>query len=206
MDVVNFDALKAQGRILDLADVDPNEDYLIIGKYTNKYTTDNFKYTKYPIYAIKAGDVIGVQSVTGLNTDNTDPLNPIVKISVDGTTITGQGTPASPLVAVDPRPYKVFTGVISQTGTSAPTVVYTQENTLGFSLTFSYIAPGLYSIDNVAFTAAKTAAFYQPRLSGSFGYLDPLSSPGFIVVRTLNSANVQANDLFSGTLEIRVYN
>lgn len=40
-----------------------------------------------------------VLSVTGLNTDNTDPLNPIVKISVDGTTITGLGTPASPLVA-----------------------------------------------------------------------------------------------------------
>lgn len=42
----------------------------------------------------------GVQSVTGLNTDNTDPLNPIVKISVDGVTITGLGTPGSPLVAV----------------------------------------------------------------------------------------------------------
>lgn len=41
----------------------------------------------------------GVQSVTGLNTDNTDPQNPIVEISVDGTTITGLGTPASPLIA-----------------------------------------------------------------------------------------------------------
>jgi hypothetical protein len=41
-----------------------------------------------------------VQTVTGLNTDNTDPINPVVKISVDGTTITGLGTPASPLVAV----------------------------------------------------------------------------------------------------------
>jgi hypothetical protein len=41
----------------------------------------------------------GVQSVTGLNTDNTDPTNPIVQISVDGTTITGAGTPASPLQA-----------------------------------------------------------------------------------------------------------
>jgi hypothetical protein len=39
-----------------------------------------------------------VRTVTGLNTDNTDPSNPIVKISVDGTTITGLGTPASPLV------------------------------------------------------------------------------------------------------------
>lgn len=41
-----------------------------------------------------------VLSVTGLNTDNTDPANPIVKISVDGVTIIGQGTPASPLVAI----------------------------------------------------------------------------------------------------------
>jgi hypothetical protein len=40
-----------------------------------------------------------VNSVTGLNTDNTDPTNPIVGISVDGSTITGAGTPASPLVA-----------------------------------------------------------------------------------------------------------
>lgn len=41
----------------------------------------------------------GVQSVTGLNTDNTDPANPVVQVSVDGVTITGAGTPASPLVA-----------------------------------------------------------------------------------------------------------
>lgn len=41
----------------------------------------------------------GVESVTGLNTDNTDPDNPIVRVSVDGTTITGSGTPASPLVS-----------------------------------------------------------------------------------------------------------
>ena len=40
-----------------------------------------------------------VQSVTGLNTDNTDPKNPIVKISVDGVTVTGLGTPASPLIS-----------------------------------------------------------------------------------------------------------
>jgi len=41
----------------------------------------------------------GVQSVTGLNTDNTDPLNPVVQISVDGITILGSGTPGDPLVA-----------------------------------------------------------------------------------------------------------
>lgn len=41
----------------------------------------------------------GVASVTGLDTDNTDPANPVIEISVDGTTITGLGTPGSPLVA-----------------------------------------------------------------------------------------------------------
>lgn len=41
----------------------------------------------------------GVMSVTGLNTNNTDPQNPIVQISVDGVTVTGNGTPGSPLVA-----------------------------------------------------------------------------------------------------------
>lgn len=46
-----------------------------------------------------ATPVGGVASVTGLNTDNTDPANPVVKISVDGASITGLGTPGSPLVA-----------------------------------------------------------------------------------------------------------
>jgi hypothetical protein len=41
-----------------------------------------------------------VESVTGLNTNNADPQNPVVRISVDGTTITGDGTPASPLVVI----------------------------------------------------------------------------------------------------------
>ncbi len=39
----------------------------------------------------------GVQSVTGLDTDNSDPLNPIVQIAVDGVTVTGDGTPGNPL-------------------------------------------------------------------------------------------------------------
>jgi hypothetical protein len=44
--------------------------------------------------------VVYVISVTGLDTDNTDPQNPVVRIAVDGTTITGEGTPEDPLVAV----------------------------------------------------------------------------------------------------------
>lgn len=40
-----------------------------------------------------------VGTVTGLNTDNTDPANPVVQISVDGVTITGDGTPGDPLIS-----------------------------------------------------------------------------------------------------------
>lgn len=46
----------------------------------------------------------GVESVTGLDTDNTDPLNPIVQIAVDGVTITGDGTAGNPLVAAGSVP------------------------------------------------------------------------------------------------------
>ena len=42
-------------------------------------------------------DAPTVRTVTGLDTDNTDPENPIVKIAV-GAGITGLGTPASPLL------------------------------------------------------------------------------------------------------------
>ncbi len=45
---------------------------------------------------LPAGTVL---SVTGLDTDNTNPTNPVVKISVDGITITGDGTPGNPLIA-----------------------------------------------------------------------------------------------------------
>lgn len=42
----------------------------------------------------------GVETVTGLNTNNDDPANPVVNISVDGSTIVGAGTPDSPLISI----------------------------------------------------------------------------------------------------------
>ena len=56
-------------------------------------------YTAVEVNGLPAAGGGGVASVTGLNTDNTDPANPVVKISVDGSSITGDGTSGSPLVA-----------------------------------------------------------------------------------------------------------
>lgn len=65
------------------------------------------------------GSGAGVQSVTGLDTDNTDPANPVVQISVDGVTISGAGTPVSPLVALPqpPPPALVFGTTVVGAGT-----------------------------------------------------------------------------------------
>lgn len=70
----------------------------------------------------------GVQSVTGLDTDNTDPQNPVVKIAVDGTTIVGFGTLASPL-KVNYIPNTNY-GLFSQTQSSTPITATTIEKSL----------------------------------------------------------------------------
>ena len=61
MDVVNFDALVAQKKIIKLEDVSIDEDYFILGHYDPR--RKEFKATDYPIYAIKARDIIGGNSL-----------------------------------------------------------------------------------------------------------------------------------------------
>ena len=86
----------------------------------------------------------GVQSVTGLNTDNTDPLNPVVEISVDGVTITGDGTSGDPLVAAGgilkgtasgtDTFTTTITGVAAYTDGDAYLIRFTNGNTTGCTL------------------------------------------------------------------------
>lgn len=56
MDVVNFDALVAQERITTTSQVDLDEDLFILGHYDPRRA--NFKATTYPIYAIRARDIL----------------------------------------------------------------------------------------------------------------------------------------------------
>ena len=56
MDIVNFDALIAEGKVIDLNDVNPNEDYIIIGKYDKR--AKEFKAAKYALYAISVNDLL----------------------------------------------------------------------------------------------------------------------------------------------------
>lgn len=61
MDAVNFDALVAQKKIINIQDVNLDEDYFILGHYDPR--RKEFKATDYPIYAIKAADILGGDSL-----------------------------------------------------------------------------------------------------------------------------------------------
>jgi hypothetical protein len=88
MDIVNFDALKAQGKVLPANDVDLTEDYFLIGKRNVHYNTNSFKATEYPIFAIKAGDVIGANTKYKVYTarlSQSDANAPVASILLEDT-------------------------------------------------------------------------------------------------------------------------
>jgi hypothetical protein len=98
----------------------------------------------------------------------------------------------------------VYTAILTQTGTNAPTAVVL-ENTLGGPITFGYIGVGTYSTNSTSlFTSSKTSAI----LGGLGAY-----SSGSIIVNnstiylTTAIGGVYANGgLIDTFLEIRVYN
>ncbi len=104
----------------------------------------------------------GVQSVTGLNTDNTDPLNPIVKISTDST-LTGEGTPTSPL------------GINVTEGTFDPGINNEVNCTATFNNAYytrvgsSYYAWGEFDV-TVTTPGVWSFEMYGPPYAGSYTY------------------------------------
>jgi len=79
-------------------------DYMVIGDSADPVKTA--KKTLFSSFVSAVANYITntvggfVNSVTGLDTDNTDPQNPIVRIATDGVTILGDGTPGNPLSAL----------------------------------------------------------------------------------------------------------
>ena len=69
--------------------------------FTNGLTANTISATT--IYVSPGGANGIVQTITGLNTNNTNPENPVINISVDGVSITGDGTPTNPLVSSNPN-------------------------------------------------------------------------------------------------------
>jgi len=137
--------------------------------------------------------------------------NGLQTVAVDGVTITGDGTPGDPLVAATPAaPYKVYTALITQSGTSDPTVVAVLQDTIGItSVTrnsqgvYYFQSPSFngFSSDNKVFVSItngqSTTGLYQGQ------YVPPIST---VQIVTLNTSNTATDTLLNkACLEIRLY-
>lgn len=118
-------------------------------------------------------------------------------VSGSNATLSNQFVTKSQLDGV--KPYKVYTALISQTGTNAP-VATVLENTLGGTVTFVYSNIGNYGADLIgAFTANKTAVIISNgaaiTVASARGNTDRVS------INTVNDS-----EIINATIEIRVYN
>lgn len=141
----------------------------------------------------------GVQTISGDFVDNTDPLNPILN---------------------DPRPYKVYTALLTQSGTSAP-VATVLENTTGLDITYEYLLVGKYTISLNSPVPKQTVTiemsnFRYGSTLGDSGILflemiDDVSNIGAYQLQTKFRTNAAAtisflnNALLNNKIEIRVY-
>ena len=112
---------------------------------------------------------------------------------------------------VDPRPYKVYTALLTQSGTDAP-VATVLENTLGGDITFSYEEDGWYNvISNSLFVENKTTCSISITSQETYGYhLIKRISEGIIKINSVGVSGgvyvLTDSILDNSTIEIRVYN
>jgi hypothetical protein len=131
----------------------------------------------------------GVQSVTGLSTDNTDPLNPVVQISVDGVTITGDGTLGNPLVASGGGGAVNYANVFFVDSTNGNNGTAAQND---FTKPYLQVTTAVYSAAATSPTSTNRALVYVRRgeyTSDNFielqNYVDVYCEPGVVFVGTV---------------------
>ena len=106
--------------------------------------------------------------------------------------------------------YKVYTALLSQSGTDAPTATVL-ENTLGVDVSFTYFLAGNYFINAIgAFTGGKTCvimgrSIYATSVYTVIPYL-PNTDQVQISVTKVTDNTSSDNKLTNFPIEIRVYN
>ena len=131
------------------------------------------------------GSAPTVLSVTGNFVDNTDPLNPILN---------------------DPRPYKVYTALLTQSGSDAP-VAIVLENTLG-KIHWSRRFKGTYEGSLArAFTENKTTIQIIAHTGQGYTTNSSAVNKDLVEISTSNELDRTADNVLENTpIEIRVYN
>lgn len=107
-------------------------------------------------------------------------------------------------------PYKVYTALLTQVGTSAPTAIVL-ENTLGGTITWAYVGVGIYSATLTgAFTIAKTIGFSNIGIPFAINSQEEIrfqySSTSTVIITTLHNSVLTNTVMNNATIEIRVYN
>ena len=121
----------------------------------------------------------------------------------------------------DSRPYKVYTALLTQSGTGAP-VATVLENTTGLNITYQYLLVGKYSISLNSPVPKQTVTiemsnFRYGSTLGENGILflemiDDVANIGTYQLHTKFRTNAAAtisflnNALLNNKIEIRVYN
>lgn len=104
------------------------------------------------------------------------------------------------------RPYKVYTALLSQSGTSAPTATVL-ENTLGGTVTWTYTSTGSYvGTLTSAFTLNKTWTIATGSGSADTTITVSRSSDNTVNVSTLLAGTPTNGIISPASIEIRVYN
>lgn len=106
----------------------------------------------------------------------------------------------------DPRPYKVYTAILNQSGSDAP-VAEVIENTLDFSISFSVFGFGVYIChqNNSSFTINKTICFIGSHVDG-FLKMIPINQDDIYIYSSAKSGAPDSDIIANTAIEIRVYN
>lgn len=129
-----------------------------------------------------------------------------LKIKDDSSVVTTVATTTDVAAA---RPYKVYTALLTQSGTNAP-VATVLENTLGGTVVWSYSSVGSYlGTLNGAFTVNKTFGVVclssEDNYSVSLVNIGTNLSANLVVLGTNDGENPANNVLNKANIEIRVY-
>ena len=182
---------------------------------------------------VAVGNQVILETFDGLNTNNfiiTQNTNVVGDGSTDNLFVIKDETSSKGLVYQDDytgnftthslvskgyvdskKPYKVYTALLSQSGTASPTSVEL-ENTFGVTATFSYISTGYYELYMTGqFTSGKTFIINgcpdQGPIGGNFGiFLTQYSDTNKIRLSTLDDSGTFYEAMLNNTsIEIRVY-
>jgi len=134
-------------------------------------------------------------------TNNTGGTFDVLFNTVTGLTVNGNLTVTG---TTNIRPYKVYTALLTQTGTNPPIAVTVLENTLGGNITFTYFDVGNYrAISDSLFTPNKTSSILAGL--GSFSSGSRPQSSTTVSLSTAVGGVYSDNGLINTLFEIKVY-